>query len=100
MGVGTICTTKCGTSKYVPQVPHLRYTCGTKTRTPQDGDKFTDFWIDLMKIGVPPFFRLGLVLERPFWTARFGPPVLDRLFWTTHLLVQFSPGSSVPRGTS
>merc|ERR1712215_276642 len=59
---------------------------------------------------VPNFFSITcfgpLVLERPFWSARFGPPVLDRtpvldrLFRTAHLLVQFSPGSSVPRGTS
>ena len=39
------------------------------------------------------------VLDRPFWTARFGPPVLDRapvldrLFRTAHLLVQFNPRS-------
>ena len=59
---------------------------------------------------VPNFFSITcfgpLVLDRPFWTARFGPPVfgppvldrtpvLDRLFWTAHLLVQFSPRSSV-----
>ena len=37
-------------TNYVPQVPHMWYSCGTKTRTPQDGDKFTDFWVDLMKI--------------------------------------------------
>merc|ERR1712215_342019 len=41
---------------YVPHVPHLWDNCGTKTRSPQDGDKFTDFWIDLMKILLPPFF--------------------------------------------
>ena len=31
---------------YVPHVPHMWDICGTKTRLPQDGDKFTDFWID------------------------------------------------------
>ena len=36
-------------------------------------------------------------------TARFGPPVLNRLFWTAHLLVQFRQAArylEVPRGTS
>ena len=37
-------------TNYVPQVPHLGHRCGTKTSTPQDGNKFTDFWVDLMKI--------------------------------------------------
>ena len=77
---------------YVPHVPHMWDSCGTKTRSPLDGDKFTDFWID---------WDFEVLLGRPFWTARFGPPVLDRapvlgrLFWTAHLLVQFSPRSSV-----
>ena len=35
---------------YVPHVPQLGDSWGTKTSGPQDGDKFTDFWIDLMKI--------------------------------------------------
>ena len=35
---------------YVPQVPQVWYTCGTEYSPPLDGDKFTDFWIDLMKI--------------------------------------------------
>ena len=37
-------------TNYVPHVPQMRYTWGTKTRTPQDENKFTDFWVDLMKI--------------------------------------------------
>ena len=37
-------------TNYVPQVPHMWYSCGTKTSSPLDGDKFTDFWDDLMKI--------------------------------------------------
>ena len=37
-------------TNYVPQVPHMWYSCGTKTSSPLDGDKFTDFWVDLMKI--------------------------------------------------
>ena len=37
-------------TNYVPQVPQLGYRWGTKTSTPQDGGKFTDFWVDLMKI--------------------------------------------------
>ena len=41
---------------YVPHVPHMWDSCGTKTRTPQDGDKFTDFWDDLKKFEYPPFF--------------------------------------------
>ena len=58
---------------------HMSHTCGTvvgqKTRSPRDGDKFTDFWID---------WDFEVLLGRPFWTARFGPrarfgpPVLDR----------------------
>ena len=35
---------------YVPQVPHMWYTCGTKTSSTQDGNKFQIFWVDLMKI--------------------------------------------------
>ena len=29
---------------------NAKYIHGTKTSSPLDGDKFTDFWIDLMKI--------------------------------------------------
>ena len=37
-------------TNYVTQVPHLGHRWGTKTSSPLDGDKFTDFWVDLMKI--------------------------------------------------
>ena len=37
-------------TNYVPQVPQMRHSWGTKTSSPLDGDKFTDFWDDLMKI--------------------------------------------------
>jgi len=37
-------------TNYVPQVPHMWYSCGTKTSSTLVGDKFTDFWVDLMKI--------------------------------------------------
>ena len=37
-------------TNYVTQVPHLRHRWGTKTSSTLDGDKFTDFWVDLMKI--------------------------------------------------
>ena len=59
----------------------------------------------------PNFFSTVRFGSPPFWIARFGAPVfgppvldrpvldrtpvLDRLFWTAHLLVQFSPRSSV-----
>ena len=49
---------------YVPHVPHMWDSCGTKTRSPRDGDKFTDFWID---------WDFEVLLDRPFWTARFEP---------------------------
>ena len=34
-------------TNYVPQVPHLGHRWGTKTSSTLDGDKFTDFWVDL-----------------------------------------------------
>ena len=37
-------------TNYVPQVPHMWYSCGTKLSSTLDGDKFTDFWVDLLKI--------------------------------------------------
>ena len=35
---------------YVPDVPVIWYKSGTKLDPPQDGDKFTDFWIDFVQI--------------------------------------------------
>ena len=37
-------------TNYVPQVPHVGYRWGTKTSSILVGDKFTDFWDNLMKI--------------------------------------------------
>ena len=37
-------------TNYVPQVPHMWYSCGTKLAPPQDENKFQDLWVDLMKI--------------------------------------------------
>ena len=37
-------------TNYVPQVPHMGYRWGTKPSSTLDGDKFTDFWVDLLKI--------------------------------------------------
>ena len=56
--VFNICTTiltkvsdrKPGAFTLAPKVTDLRHSWGTKTSSPLDGDKFTDFWVDLMKI--------------------------------------------------
>ena len=47
-------------TNYVTQVPHLGHRWGTKLDPPQDGDKFTDFWVDLMKILFLAARSLGL----------------------------------------
>ena len=60
---------------YVPHVPHMWDSCGTKTRSPRDGDKFTDFWID---------WDFEVLLGRPFWTA----PFWTAPFWTARPFYQ------------
>ena len=41
---------------------HFEALLRQKTRTPQDGDKFTDFWVDLMKI---LFFEKNILKIEP-----------------------------------
>ena len=39
---------------YVPQVPHIWYTCGTKTSPPQDGNKFQIWYSKSEKVENQP----------------------------------------------